>query len=110
MKKTLYTIIVLMAVTILAYSQSPAEKEVAAKDNVQLAEENLKLAKQQLLDTYPAFKKDAEIQIKANDETIECLRASMIKPRRSPVNDEAKKKIDDLENRNDDLRSRLYIQ
>ena len=109
MNKTLYAI-VLIGTSILVHAQSPAQKEVAAKDKVVTAEENLKVAKQQLLDTYPAFKKDAEKQIKDNDETIEYLHAHMIKPRRSPANDDAKKKIDDLENRNDDLRNRLYIQ
>ena len=109
MRKTVYAIL-LMGASLLTYAQSPAQKEVTAKDKVVNAEKNLKLAKQQLLDTYPAFKKDAEEQIKANDENIECLRAGMVKPRRSPANDDAKKKISELENRNDDLRNRLYIQ
>ena len=109
MKKTIYTI-ALMAATILAHGQSPAQKEVIAKDNVQTAEENLKVAKQQLTDTYPAFRKDAEEQIKANDESIACLREKMVKPRKSAANDTAKKEIDKLEDRNDDLRNRLYTQ
>ena len=109
MRKAVYTIL-LMGASLLTYGQSPAQKEVTAKDKVVNAEENLKLAKQQLLDTYPAFKKDAEKQIKDNDQTIEYLRAHMVKPRRSPANNEAKKKIEDLENRNDELRNRLYIQ
>jgi hypothetical protein len=108
MKKAIYTI-ALTGATLLSYGQSPAQKEVAAKDNVVNAEENLKLAKQELNETYPAFKKDAEAQIKANTDSIEVLRAGMVKPRRSPANDAAKKRIDEYENRNDDLRNRLYI-
>jgi len=108
MKKIIYTI-VLMGATILAHGQSPAQKEVIARDNVQAAEENLKVAKQQLVDTYPAFRKDAEDQIKANDESITCLKENMVKPRKSAANDAAKKEIDKLEDRNDDLRNRLYI-
>ena len=109
MKKTICTIILIVA-TVLSYCQSPAEKVIIARDNVQAAEENLKLAKQQLIDTYPAYIKDAQKQIHDNDVAIKCLRVNMIKPRWSPSNTEAKKKIEDLVNRNGDLRNRLYIQ
>ena len=66
LERVIYTMI-LMGLTMLAYSQSPAEKVVIARDNLQAAEENLKIAKQQLGDTYPAYIKDAQKQIHDND-------------------------------------------
>jgi len=109
MKKAIYTI-ALMAGVLFANGQSAAQREVTAQDNVQNAEQSLKAAKQQLMETYPAYKKDAEAQIKTNNDSIESIRERMVKPRRSPSNDAAKKRIDELEDRNDDLRNRLYTQ
>ena len=107
MKKAIY-ILTLMTGALYAHCQTPAQNEVKAESKVEGAKENLKKAEKELDAAYPAFKKDAEMQISANDKKIKELRAQFVKPNRSPANDDAKQKIDALENRNVELRNRLY--
>jgi hypothetical protein len=92
-----------------ACCQTPAQNEVKAEGKVEAAKENLKAAEKELDAAYPPFKKDAEMQISANDKKIKEFRAQFVKPSRSPLNDDVKQKIDDLEKRNVDLRNRLYV-
>lgn len=108
MKRSIYTMLFL-AISIVAYSQSPAEKEVLAQDKVDRARENLRLAKEELKATYPAYIQDAKDQISVNDKKISILRCDLVKPHRSPANFDAKQKISALEDRNFDLRYRLDI-
>jgi hypothetical protein len=107
MKKTIYTV-GLMAVALMAHSQSPAQNEVKAEQNVEAAKTNLKIAQQNLDAAYIPFRKDAEVQINANDQAIKDLRAKLIKRSKSPENNARRQKIDVLEKRNVDLRNRLY--
>ena len=108
MKKTLYTLAI-MAGSLFAHSQTPAENMVAAQVRVECAKAELAVAQKQLTAAFPPFKKDAQMQIKINDKSIADLRTAFVKPFRSPINDASKVKIDDLEARNIDLRSRLYV-
>jgi hypothetical protein len=107
MKKIIYTI-ALMTGALLAHSQTPAENMVAAEAKVKCARADLVVAEKELAAAFPPFKKDAQVQIKANDKTISDLRTGFVKPFKSSANDASKVKIDDLEARNVDLRSRLY--
>ena len=112
MKKLIYTIplcAVLMAGMILTGCQTPAQKEDAAKENVQNANEQLKDAKQEVNAEYPAFKRDAEVQINANENRIATLREKLnTSGGKAPLDPMRKQRIDDLERRNAELRSRLY--
>jgi hypothetical protein len=107
MNKTIYTI-ALMASISCAYGQTPAQNETKAEDKLDTKKSEVKQAQRELDAAYIPFKKDAEVQIKANDEAIKELRRNLVKPGRSAANDDSKKKIDALEDRNVELRSRLY--
>ena len=110
MKKTIFTLVVtmLMAGSIFTSCDSPSQKVDDAKDKVQDAKEELKEAKQDLNAEYPAFKKDAEEEIAANDKRIAELRLKLAKPGKAPLDGLRKQRIDDLEKRNAELRRRLY--
>jgi hypothetical protein len=108
MRKTIYTLI-LMSGALCAISQTPAEKLVAARVKVERAKAALNEAQIELKAVYPVYKKDARMQIKANDRSIGELRSNLTKPLLSPLNDSTKQKIDLLEDRNVALRDRLYI-
>ena len=108
MKKLIYSI-ALMTCGALAHGQTPAENMSAAEARVECAKAEVVAAEKAFDATIKPYKKDAKMQIKANDKEIADLRHGLVKPFKSPANDESKKKIDDLENRNIDLRNRLYI-
>ena len=100
---------VLMAVTVFASCETPAQKQQVAQANVEGATEELQQAKQQEVNAeYPAFKKDAEIKIAGNDKQIADLRVKLAQPGKSPLDDMRRQKIDNLEKQNADLRSELY--
>ena len=108
MKKSIYTL-ALISGTILMSCQTPAQKEEAAETKTQATNQDLREAKQQELNAeYPAFRKDADQQITDNEKRIERLRAELDRPGKHPLDDARKQKIDDLEKRNAELRSRLY--
>ena len=106
MKKTIYTI-GLMTATLIAHSQTPVKNEGRAEQNVEAAKTNLKVAEQNLDAAYIPFRKDAEIQINANDQAIKELREKLIKRGNSPVANARRQKVDKLEKRNIELRTRL---
>jgi hypothetical protein len=111
MKKTIYTLAVtaIMTGTALASCESPAQKQEIAANNVSVANEELQQAKQQELNAeYPAFKKDAELKITANDKRIAELREKLSASGKSPLDDIRRQRIDDLQKRNAELRARLY--
>ena len=88
--------------------QTPAQKEETAKDNVQDAKEQLKEAKQEVNAEYPSFRKEEEIQIAENETRITEIRAKLSNSGKAPLDGLRKKRIDDLEAQNAELRSRLY--
>ena|SRR5579863_8193405 len=111
MKKTILNLAVataLMAGTITAHSQSAEQKVEAAKDKEQNAKQELKDAKTELNAEYPAFKKAAEEKIASNEKRIKELRKEPETPGNASANLLRKQKIDALEKRNADLKSRLY--
>jgi hypothetical protein len=111
MKKIIYCLafITLVSVsTALVCCQTPAQKEEDAKANVQDANNQLTDAKQEVNAEYPAFKRNAEEQIAINETHIAELRAKLSDSGKAPLDAMRKQKIDNLEKRNADLRSRLY--
>jgi len=104
MKRVIYALAFTAAILtgmILTRCQTPAQK-------VESAKEDLKTANQELSDQYPSFKKDAEVRLAANETTIKELRSNLNKSGNGKIDEDNKKKIDDLETRNSELRSVLY--
>jgi DNA repair exonuclease SbcCD ATPase subunit len=110
MKKTIYIIMLnaVIAGAFLASCESKEQKVENAKQNVKEAKEELKQTKQELNAEYPAFKRDAEEKILANDKRIAALREKLAKPGKAPLDDAREQRIKDLEKRNAELRRRLY--
>jgi chromosome segregation ATPase len=98
----------LISAITLTSCQSSAEKVQDAKANVQNANEQLQDAKQEANAEYPQFKKDEETQIAINETRIAEIRARISDSGKAPLDGLRKKRIDDLEARNSELRSRLY--
>jgi hypothetical protein len=90
---------------LLTSAQLKAQSVEAAKQNVKDSKEQLKEAK--LNAEYPAFKKEQEQKIAANDKQVAELRSKLAQPGKSAVDDMRRKKIGDLEKRNADLRNSL---
>jgi outer membrane murein-binding lipoprotein Lpp len=107
MKNTLYAA-ALIAGTMLAGCQTPAQKVDAAQANVDSANSNLNNAKAALDAEYPAFKKNADEQIQDNDKKITMLRVKLAAAPASAGTDMRKQRVDSLEKENEDLKSRLY--
>jgi uncharacterized protein YpmB len=107
MRKILY-IIILAASALYSQAQTPAQNEVTTDANLDSAKANLKRAHKELNSAYAPFRRDAETQINDNDRKIKELRAGVIKPDKSKVNEIRNQKIDDLQKRNTILRNRLY--
>ena len=111
MKRIIYSIAfigTMIASLTITSCQTSAQKEEAAKVNVQEANEQLNDAKQEVNADYPQFKKDEEEQIAINETRIAEIRARISDSGKAPLDGLRKKRIEDLENRNAELRSRLY--
>lgn len=110
MKKIIYILSfnVLAAGALLSSCQTKEQKVEESKQDVKDAKQELKDARQELNAEYPAFKKDAEEKIAANDKRIAELKEKLAKPGKAPLDDMRKQRIGDLEKRNAELRSRLY--
>lgn len=106
MKKILFAA-VLVCTTCYGYSQTPAQKVVKAERKVDSAEARLERAKEEQRKVSEEYKADVKRQIEANDRAIDSLRNKMVKPLTSPENDPIKKKIDELGERNADLRNKI---
>ena len=98
-----------MAFSILLTScESKQQKVENAQQEVNAAEDNLKTTQAELNAEYPAFKTDAELQIAANDQRIAELKVILNKPGKLPFDEKRKMRIAELEEKNAQLRSRLY--
>lgn len=107
MEKIIFALVFMMMASV-AFSQStPAQKVVKTETKVDSAKARLDAAKKEQEAASDAFLKDARRQLEANEKEISRLKGTMVKPRSSPQNDAVKKKIDQLEDRNDELRSKL---
>lgn len=72
------------------------------------AKEDLKEAQKELSKEYPAFRIEAEAKIDANDKRIAELSAIVNKPGDKLFDDMRRKRIEELKQKNADLRNRLY--
>ena len=120
MKKTIITLAaasMLIAGSAFTSCKSPAQKEDAAQTEVQDAQQNLDEAKTNAdaesqkvatKEEWVAFKSDAELKIKSNEDRIAELTVKMNRP--GEILDPLyKKKIQTLEQQNRDLKARLYV-
>jgi chromosome segregation ATPase len=109
MKKIIHALAlnVLVAGALLTSCQTKEQKVEESKQDVKDAKQELKDSRQELNAEYPAFKSNAEEQLAANDKRIAVLRAKLAQPGKSPLDDARAQKIDALEKRNAELRSRL---
>lgn len=98
---------VLLASAVFTACQSKQEKVEDAKEDVQEAKEELHDAQSELNAEYPAFRTDAEAKIAANEQRIADLRAKINKGGK-PLDEARAKRIQELEEKNAQLRSRLY--
>jgi chromosome segregation ATPase len=110
MKKIIFytALSAIAASSILTSCQSKEKKVEDAKEEVQEAKQELKEAQQELNTEYPTFKTDAETKIADNEKRIAELREKLNKPGKAPLDEMRKKRIDELEEKNAVLRSRLY--
>lgn len=106
MKRTIFTIAMAVAAVTTFGQATPAQKVVKTDAKVDSAQAHLDRAKAANAAASKAYIEDTKRQIEANDKEIARLKSTMVKPRSSPQNDDIKKKIDRLEDRNDDLRNK----
>lgn len=110
MKKTIFYTTALLLATGSIFTSCDSKKENVedAKEEVTEAKEELREAQQELNSEYPAFKTDADVRIEANNKRIAELRETINKPGKKPLDDARAKRIDELQEQNARLRSRLY--
>ena len=118
MKKPILTValaVLFIPGAILMSCKSSTQKAEDAKENVQDAREDLKDAKQEATTAvvkaaneqeWKAFKIDADAKIKQNELSISELKTKLKKPGKG-LDEVDKLRIDALEKRNDDLKSRM---
>jgi DNA repair ATPase RecN len=110
MKKTIFYIAFAAIVSggILTSCDSKEKKVEDAKEEVQDAKQDLKEAQRDLNPEYSTFKTDAEMRIDANDKRIADLQAVINEPGKKPLDGARAKRIEELKERNAELRARLY--
>lgn len=112
MKKSIYAFSLIVGIA-AAGCQTPAQKEEKAAEKMQDAKQDMNDAKKEerreLNAEYPAFKTEGEREIDANNDRIAKLRNKLAKTGgTAPLDDARKRKIDDLEKKNADLKASLY--
>jgi hypothetical protein len=110
MKKAFYYAAFAMIITgsVFTSCQSKVKKVENAKENVQDAKQELKKAQRELSSEYPEYRTKAESKIDENKLLIAELREKLNKLGKAPLDEMRKKRIDELEKRNNDLRNKLY--
>lgn len=86
---------------------SNAKKVEDAKTDVTDAKQELKEARQELNAEYAPFKADFETKIAANEQRIADLKTIVNRPGKLPFDENRKRKIDDLEQKNKEMRIRI---
>jgi chromosome segregation ATPase len=95
--------------------QSPTEKKADAEKDLQEAKEDLREAQQEVVDSmhraatveeYEAFKTDAQVRIKRNEDRIAELRVKKAKPGKA-LDEYYESRITALEKRNAELRDKI---
>jgi hypothetical protein len=100
MLKTL-CLLCLLAAMPTARSQTPEQKKIATDETkVSDAAAGLREAQAILKQDYPAFRADTKKRIEDNNTKVKALRASLIRPLSSPLNDSIKRRIEELSDRN----------
>jgi chromosome segregation ATPase len=94
--------------SIVSSCESKSEKVEEAKEDVREAKEDLKEAQRELNAEYPAFKTAEDERITANEKRIAELKEKLNKPGKAPLDNMRAKRIAELEEKNAQLRSRLY--
>ena len=109
MKKSMYclTLAAIVAGATLSSCESKEKKVEDATAAVQTDKDNLKQAQSELNAEYPAYKIDAELRIEDNDKKITRLRTELSRPGNHPLDGARRKKIDQLQEANAELRIRL---
>jgi hypothetical protein len=107
MKRTIYTL-TFMTSSLVTMCQTTTPTGDLYANNIQTTTQSITASGQALNSEYPAFRKNAEQQIADNDKQIADLRMKLGRPGENPRDDVRRQKIDDLEKRNADLRSRLF--
>lgn len=98
---------VTVSALLLMACESKEKKVEDAKENVQDAKRDLRNAQEDLNAEYPAYRKQEEIEIEDNENRIAELR-QRINTGGKPLDADRQRRINDLEARNAELRSRLY--
>ncbi|CAN5694844.1 hypothetical protein BH11BAC1_BH11BAC1_04860 [soil metagenome] len=107
-KANIITLSVAFVATNLFSSCNSNEKKVEdAKEDVQEAKQDLQDVKAELNPEYPAFKTEAEIKIAENEKRIAELKEKLAKPGTATFDGMREKRIEQLEQKNAELRSRL---
>jgi hypothetical protein len=118
MKKTMYTftLAIFMAASMFSGCQSPVQKEQAAEEKLQDAEQNLEAvqsdATAQRVATaqeWKVFKSEVDLKIKKNEIRIAELKIKINKPG-EVLDGLYEKRIEMLEQRNKELKSRIEKQ
>jgi predicted nucleotide-binding protein (sugar kinase/HSP70/actin superfamily) len=110
MKKSMYfaAIAAIVAGSLVTSCESNTTRVENAEEKVIEAKEDLKEAQKELSKEYPAFRIEAEAKIDANDKRIAELSAIVNKPGDKLFDDMRRKRIEELKQKNADLRNRLY--
>ena len=103
----LITAIVLAVFTTFYSCESKQQKVEDAQQNLQDAKQNLRDAKNELNNEYPAFRQAEEREINDNENRIAELKRK-INTGGKPLDKDRADRIQKLEDRNAELRSRLY--
>lgn len=108
MKKLLFTATLNAALTALVFTscESKQEKVEDAQEEVNEAKEDLQDAKNELNAEYPSYRQAQEDRINMNQKRIDDLRAK-INTGGKPLDEARQKRIQELEEKNAELRSRL---
>jgi chromosome segregation ATPase len=109
MKKQMYSIAIaaITAGTLFTACQSKEKQVENQETKVENDKQNMQAAQDSLNAEYPNFRADAEKKITANDEKISRLRDGLNHAGERPLDEARRRKIDDLQRRNADLRARL---
>ena len=108
MKKSIFNLALSTFVvgTVLTSCNSSSEKVENAKINVQEASHDLDKAKENYNEQYNNFKLESDEKIAANEKTIAELKESNRKKNKKEKAEE-EKKIDELEQKNETMKSRM---
>ena len=109
MKKTIFytAMAAVVAGSIFTSCDSKEKKVEDAKVEVKDANQDLKEKQAELNAEYPAYKTDAELRIAENEKQIAHFKEIVNRPGKLPLDEARKKRIEQLEEKNAELRSRL---